>query len=710
MIMKHLRFIFGCLILTAVIMLFSSCVNSKVPSDHETTPKDTEALTDGESKHGDSETSAAPHKEHTFGEWICVDPPGNGIKGIEQRECSVCGYKEFRSIPALEFKFSQTSVTNKNKFSEYSDFNSFTSPSFIIPGLNEYFVPQGMDVWDNRNLLMISGYFSPEDSFPCSVILAIDMKTGRFVGEYYLKNSDGSYHTGHAGGVAVTEKNLFISNSNSILRIPLESFINVGYQGDVYITETIPVPSRASFCNYSGGYLWVGDFYYGKNYPTEDYSHIKNNAGKMYYAWSLGYKLDENSKNEFSSEKWNSSLPYATPDVVLSIDQKIQGFTVLSDEYIALSQSYGRNVNSKIYLYDNVLDTAPHRKVSINGKDIPLWFLDTTVNCTTYTAMPMSEGITVKDGNLYILFESGADKYRNGGGKNPTDRIWIMDIIEKTKNANLRIMTNNVWDCINNLPDWEAMGEDCSEIVRSRGFANVYVACKPDVINFQEMTPTMVKYILEDMKELGVTYSLLSYADDNQKDDTCIIYNPETVRLIESGHHIYEYGSNKNSKSYTWGLFELKSNGKRFVSLSTHLWWKSETVHPGSNEWRRMQAAEIVALSDQVLSKFDCPIFVQGDFNTQTTSSAFKEFKEGGFKLCHDIATVFKDDLRGHHKCDKEGYSTSMYGGTYTEKAIDHMLVKFQGDAEILTFKHVVEDFYYKLSDHFPLFIDVNLK
>ena len=39
----------------------------------------------------------------------------------------------------------------------------------------------------------------------------------------------------------------------------------------------------------------------------------------------------------------------------------------------------------------------------------------------------MSEGLAAYDGKLLILFESGADKYRNDGGKNPTDRVWKLD-------------------------------------------------------------------------------------------------------------------------------------------------------------------------------------------------------------------------------------------------------------------------------------------
>lgn len=650
-----------------------------------------------------------PLKAHTFGEWQCVNPAGNGTRGLNKRICSMCSIAEYQDIPALIFKLKATSFIQNNVYSAFEKYNSFASPKFLIPGLGESMVPQGMDIWDDKNVILVSGYFSSNDVSPCSVLVGIDMDTGKFAREYYLKNADGSNYTGHAGGVAITSKNLFISDGGKLHRIPLESIEKVGLQGELKIVETIKVPVRASFCNYSGGYLWVGDFYYETSYPTDEFRHMKNNAGKTYYAWSVGYKLDPKTENEFSAEAWNTSLDYATPDVICSIDEKIQGFTVVSSEYIALSQSYGRKNNSKIYLYENVLGKTPDKQVTLNGKQVPLWFLDTTVKSKSYTAPPMSEGLASKNGKLYILYESGADKYRNDGGKYPTDRIWVMNTATNTEGANLRIMTNNVWDNKNNLPAWKDIGEDCSEEARSQGFALVYTEYLPDVVNFQEMSPTMVELILKHMKDAGVNYSLLSYASTTPKDDTCIIYNPETVTLIESGHHIYEYGSNKNSKSYTWGLFKLKSNGKRFISLSTHLWWKSEANEPGSDELRRRQAAEVVALADELIAKYDCPFFVQGDFNTKTTSTAFKEFLNGNFEMCYRAATKEKDSLRGHHKCDSSGYSNSMYSGTYLDTAIDHMLVKNKGTSEVLSFIHIVLDFYYKLSDHFPLYIDVAL-
>ena len=44
------------------------------------------------------------------------------------------------------------------------------------------------------------------------------------------------------------------------------------------------------------------------------------------------------------------------------------------------------------------------------------------------TNVVVTEGLAAMDGKLYILFESGADKYANGGGTDPTEDVGIMKI------------------------------------------------------------------------------------------------------------------------------------------------------------------------------------------------------------------------------------------------------------------------------------------
>ena len=90
--------------------------------------------------------------------------------------------------------------------------------------------------------------------------------------------------------------------------------------------------------------------------------------------------------------------------------------------------------DSTIFYYNNLLDTVPHTALTVNGARIPVWFLDSDVlSFQLDGALPMSEGITMDNDRLLILFESGADRYRNNDGKNPTDHIWSMEQNERKK-------------------------------------------------------------------------------------------------------------------------------------------------------------------------------------------------------------------------------------------------------------------------------------
>ncbi len=328
--------------------------------------------------------------------------------------------------PSSDFKFTLESVLSANDYASYTDFLASSEKSFLVPALAEKMVPQGMDIWKERGWLMISGYFDDASTSDCSVLVAVDMKTGAYVGEYYLTNADGTPHTSHAGGVAITDKDIYIASSSTLYRIPLAAVLEAGQCGKLQIVDSFAVPVRASFCNYSEGYLWVGDFQYGTSYPTQRYQYMKNRDGLMYCAWTVGYELDPSTENGIKASAMVDGK-YATPDIILSMTERIQGFAVVGDK-IALSQSYGRTNKSTIMLYDSPIGTAAHSSYKLNGVEVPVYFLDSKQNQKLVTALPMSEGLAAMDGKLYILFESGANKYANGGGTDPTENVWIMTI------------------------------------------------------------------------------------------------------------------------------------------------------------------------------------------------------------------------------------------------------------------------------------------
>ena len=391
--MKNTRIICLCLALIALLALVGC--NSEIPEETTETVADTEA--------------PVVETDPIETEPVETEPPFPIYEG-----------------PSAEFKFTLQSVLAANEYKGYKDFLAAAEKSYLIPALKETMIPQGMDIWRERGWLMISGYFPSAEISECSVIVAVDMATGAYVGEYYITNTDGTPHTSHAGGVAITERDMYISNGSTLFRIPLSEFLNAGQCGKVTIADYFNVPVRASFCNYSEGYLWVGDFQYGTSYPTDEYRHMTNRDGKKYYAWTVGYEVDLTTENGIKADAMVDGS-YATPDIIFSMTEKIQGFA-LTQKTVALSQSYGRNNKSKIFLYENPMGSEAHQTVELNGKSVPLYFLDSKTPSKSIVTPPMTEGLAAIDGKLYILFESGADKYANGGGTDPTENVWTMII------------------------------------------------------------------------------------------------------------------------------------------------------------------------------------------------------------------------------------------------------------------------------------------
>ena len=176
----------------------------------------------------------------------------------------------------------------------------------------------------------------------------------------------------------------------------------------------------------SDGVLWVGDFQYDAgNFIMPEWRTLTNEkTGTTYKAWAVGFVLKD-TESEFSKENWDeATMEYATPDYIFSITQKIQGIAFINGQII-LSQSYGRKNDSKLLIYDNVLNNEQDTSVELNGTNVPVWFLDKGVSEGSYACMAQTEGLSTYNGKVLVLYESGATKYR-GDAVNPTDHVWAV--------------------------------------------------------------------------------------------------------------------------------------------------------------------------------------------------------------------------------------------------------------------------------------------
>ena len=309
----------------------------------------------------------------------------------------------------------------------YTDFYNAGDFSVIIPGCGQDFVPQGISYYAPQDLIILSGYSSA--GLP-STLMAVDRGSYQVVKQIFLAKPNGELYTGHAGGVCVTDKNIFVSSDNQLYRMSLDTFLNADNACVYNFEESISVPCEAAFCQVNNGVLWVGEFEYAPDHKTDPSHHMKigntTNTG-----WVLGYQLTGSTVNELDPSCLTASG--AIPNYIISTTEKIQGFTI-SNDMIYLSQSYGRTKNSTIYRHTNVLHSVPATHVAVYGAQVPVWFLTEDSHHGKLTAPPMTEGLCTIDGKVYVSFESAASFYRiptdpenPTPAKNPVDRVFRLD-------------------------------------------------------------------------------------------------------------------------------------------------------------------------------------------------------------------------------------------------------------------------------------------
>lgn len=273
-------------------------------------------------------------------------------------------------------------------------------------------------------------------------------------------------------------------------------------------------------------------------------------------------------------------------------------------------------------------------------------------------------------------------------------------------------MTNNIWWCDSNQPEWEKNGEDCSAAARAGGFVRVYSELSPDVIGLQEASAKMLRIMAADMQKSGIRYSILWGAD------TPIMYKSDLLEVVDTEFAYYDEKieglegrfNNDKTKSYTIAVFRIKESGKLFVFATTHLWWKSSnpksrSYQPGSDEARAIQLKLLMSRVDALAEKYGCPSVIVGDLNASYESLAVSAAFENGYLHGHDVAVEYADDTNGYHYCFADGYRG--YDPRAFKEGIDHILIKGAENDAVRRFERYYPDYYMPLSDHFPAYIDV---
>lgn len=291
----------------------------------------------------------------------------------------------------------------------YADYNNFWNTSLpgpYVPSEELNIVPQGLDYWEDKDWVLVTGYHHARKP---SVLIVIERNTHQTIKSVELYLPDGSAFSGHVGGVAVSEHFGWTSSGGIIYGFPLKDLIEVEDGGRIVLTERFSTESKGSYVVYNEGMLWVGEYAHHPGYVTSPSHTTLNRSGEWSHAWLMGATLHETEDQaHFGSE----DFPLFRTEQILAIPDEVQGAAFIDDN-IWLSQSYSEFLNSKLLVFRNpMLTEEPHDHAILNGDLVPLWYLDGKNKHYQLELPPMSEEIVQIGDELDILFESPA--YRKG--------------------------------------------------------------------------------------------------------------------------------------------------------------------------------------------------------------------------------------------------------------------------------------------------------
>ena len=219
---------------------------------------------------------------------------------------------------------------------------------------------------------------------------------------------------------------------------------------------------------------------------------------------------------------------------------------------------------------------------------------------------------------------------------------------------------------------------------------------KPDILGMQEVSDAWYP-------ELEALFGdLYAFADSKDKNGdanfTPLVYNTQTLTLLEHGVEPLPVVGNGH-RTMSWGYFERKSDGVRFVAINTHL-------NPGDKDSdmseRVVQAGEMAKLVLSMQKKYQCPVITTGDYNSRLSEAPIKTYMEnsGMLDACQSAKVVNRSIKTTH-----ELFTQSHRG---PGEAIDHVFAS--SDVELLFYNVLIDECLAPSSDHNPIYVDVKLK
>ena len=254
--------------------------------------------------------------------------------------------------------------------------------------------------------------------------------------------------------------------------------------------------------------------------------------------------------------------------------------------------------------------------------------------------------------------------------------------------AEMRIMSFNILCEL-----WDSKAVDVES--RMQIVMATLLTYSPDVVGLQEVSDKCyqsLRPLFEGSYAFVDTKTERGYTNFSP-----LAYNTEKVTLLEHGVQTLASGNNVKLRVISWGYFERKSDGARFIVANTH--WDL-TAMPES---RTKQAIEMGDFIVAMREKYKCPAITVGDYNTQDYQEQFQTYLDHS-KLSDAglTARVINRNYKSTHTLFEEQVPAPDI------RAIDHVF--YSEDIEALYYNMLIDKDILNASDHFPVYADIRFK
>ena len=306
------------------------------------------------------------------------------------------------------------------------EFNKHSEEGFIIPGLYEGFIPQGIFYEEENDIFLISGYYKSKAQ-PSRVIV-VDGE-GNFLKSVGCLTLKGNKATGHFGGIAAYKDNVYVATTSVTHVLSLSEILSAEDDGYVHIQKELYTDTTCSYVNVCDGVLYIGEFTDINNDDIKEATNVYTaKHGEKFYSRCNAFVLDENGVYGIKADRIDEE-GNLTPDFAVTTPFKVQGMVRMPDGSFVFTASSTAITNSRVYKYKDVTKGEPDKIIEVNGVEVPLYFCDIFDKTGSYRVPTYLEEITLyKDGTVYIITESAAGEYIKQS-KNPIDNVirWYID-------------------------------------------------------------------------------------------------------------------------------------------------------------------------------------------------------------------------------------------------------------------------------------------